>query len=76
MKTKHSNTRFFLEYIIIFFIAYLLVSGIVAFIGNISYREVLCSPGQMYAFMLLYWWIPIFRMCDMQHHNNSCPEKY
>jgi hypothetical protein len=76
MKTKYSSTRFLLEYISILLLTYLLASGFVAFIGNISYRKILCSTGQMYAFMLLYWWIPIFRMSDMQDHNNSCPERY
>jgi hypothetical protein len=76
MKTKHSNFRFFIEYISILFVTYLLASGIIAFIGNILYRDVLCSLGQMYALMLLYWWVPIFRMSDMQDHNNNCPQTY
>jgi hypothetical protein len=76
MKTKYSNFRFFIEYISILFVTYLLASGIIAFIGNISYRDVLCSSGQMGALMLLYWWVPIFRMSDMEKHNNSCPQTY
>ena len=73
---KYSNFRFFIEYISILFVTYLLASGIIAFIGNISYREVLSCPGQMGALMLLYWWVPIPRMADMEKHNNNCSERF
>ena len=73
---KYSNTRFFLEYISILFVTYLILSGIVALIGNCPYKEVLYSPGQIYILMLFYWWVPIFRMVDMEKHNRNCPEKF
>lgn len=73
---KHSNFRFFLEYVSILFVTYLVASLFITLIGNCSYREVLSSPGQMGALMLLYWWIPIPRMCDMEEHNKNCPQTF
>lgn len=68
---KYSNTRMFIEYILIAFSTYLILSLIVSIIGGFNYREVLCSTNQFYALFLIYWWVPIFRMCDMENENNS-----
>jgi hypothetical protein len=68
---KYSNFRFLLEYLCILFCSYLFITGIVAFISDINYRELLCSYGQMYALFLIYWWIPVPRMVDMQKHNSK-----
>jgi hypothetical protein len=66
---KYSNSRFMIEYLLIAFSSYLIFTGLVAFIGNINYRELLCSPRQIYAVFLCYWWIPMPRMCDMDESN-------
>ena len=68
---KYSNTRMFIEYILIAFAAYLILSLIVSIIGGFNYREVLCSTNQIGALMFLYWWVPIFRIVDMENENNS-----
>jgi hypothetical protein len=68
---KYTNFRFFIEFIIIGFSSYLLISGVIALISWTSYRDVLTHPGQMVGLMLLYWWIPIPRMADMEKHNNK-----
>jgi hypothetical protein len=67
---KYSNTRYLIEYLSIAFLSYLILTGVVAFIGDVNYRELLCSGGQMYALFLCYIWIPIARMCDMEEHNS------
>jgi hypothetical protein len=67
---KYSNIRMFIEYILIAFAAYLILSLVVSIIGGFNYREVLCSTNQICALMFLYWWIPIFRMCDMENENS------
>ena len=66
---KYSNTRMFIEYILIAFGTYLILSLVVSIIGGFNYREVLCSFFQLYALMFLYWWVPIFRMIDMENEN-------
>jgi hypothetical protein len=68
---KYSNTRMFIEYILIAFATYLILSLVISIIGGYTYREVLCSFFQLYAVMLLYWWVPIFRMIDMEKENNN-----
>lgn len=73
---KHSNFRFLIEYVIILISSYLLISLLICLIGGTSYREVLSCPGQMGGLMLLYWWIPIFRMADMEEHNQACRKQY
>jgi len=65
----HSNTRMFVEYVTILFGSYLLISLVIALIGAYNYREILCSPFQMYALVLIYWWIPIPRMIDLDQQN-------
>lgn len=55
-----------LEYIGIAFLAYLLVSLVIAIIGGYSYRDVLTSEYQMAGLVLLYWWIPLPRMFDLE----------
>lgn len=66
---KYSNMRYLIEYLSIAFLSYLILTGVVAFIGNTNYRELLCSGGQIYATLLCYIWIPIARMCDMKEKN-------
>ena len=67
----YSNMRYLIEYLLIAFSAYFILTGIIAAIGNVNYRELLCSSGQMYAISMIYWWIPIPRMCDMDNHNEN-----
>lgn len=61
----------FLEYIIILFCSYLLLSLIIAIIGSYGYREILTHPVQVTGFMLVYWWIPLFRIFDIQTKNSQ-----
>lgn len=68
---KYSTFRMFLEYISIMFSIYLIGSLIVSLIGGYSYREILTSDNQPWATFWLYWWPPMFRMIDMEEHNNS-----
>ena len=68
---KYSNTRMFIEYILIAFAAYLILSLVVAIIGGYTYREILCSFFQLYALMFFYWWVPIFRIVDMENENDK-----
>ena len=67
---RYSNMRYLVEYLSIAFLSYLILTGLVAFIGDINYRELLCSYGQIYATLLCYIWIPIARMCDMEEKNS------
>ena len=64
---KYSNFRMMIEYIVILFCSYLLLSLIICIIGNYGYREVLTSWYQIYLFLFLYWWIPLFRLYDMEN---------
>lgn len=66
---KHSNTRFLVEYLGILIASYLVLTGFIAFIGDVNYRELLSSPGQIYALLLLYSWLPIPRMLDLEREN-------
>ena len=66
---QYSNVRFFIEYVLILFGSYLLLSGVASFIGDYNYREVLCNPGQFIVLIFIYWWIPIPRMVDMEEFN-------
>lgn len=68
---KYSQTRMFLEYILIAFGSYLIISLGVALIGGYNYRSVLCAEGQIAAVIFLYWWIPVFRMIDMSEANDQ-----
>lgn len=63
-----SNTRMFLEYILIAFSSYLILSLTISIIGGISYREVLTDYKQFYACLLIYWWTPIPRMIDLSNN--------
>jgi hypothetical protein len=67
---KYSNTRMFIEYILIVFCSYLLISFIISFIGGYGYRYILTHWGQLYGIIFLYWWIPFPRMIDMDDENN------
>jgi len=71
-KQPYSNSRMFIEYILIAFSSYLLLSLVIALIGDYTYREVLASPCQMIGVFTLYWWVPIFRMVDMDSYNCEC----
>lgn len=64
-----SNTRMFIEYILIAFSSYLILSLIISIIGNVSYKEVLTDYTQIYASFLIYWWTPIPRMIDLSNKN-------
>ena len=66
---KHSNTKMFVTYIAIVFTAYLLLSLVIALIGDYSYRTVLCAPAQIAGFVLLYLWTPLPTMADMEEEN-------
>ena len=57
---KYSHTRMFIEYVLIMFGTYLLLSLVIAIIGNYNYRYILTHWGQIYGVTCLYWWIPIF----------------
>jgi hypothetical protein len=62
---KYSNTRMFIEYILIAFSTYLILSLIASIIGGYNYREVLCSTNQILALIFIYWWTPLPRIMDM-----------
>lgn len=64
---KYSNTRFFIEYVLIAFSTYLILSLVIAIIGGYSYREILTSKYQMIGLILLYWWTPLPRMADLEN---------
>jgi len=68
---KHSNMRFFIEYVIIAFSAYLITSALISIIGEYPYRQILCSPGQVVGILFLYWWVPVPRMCDLEDANQN-----
>ena len=57
----------FIEYILIAFSSYLILSLTISIIGGINYREVLTSYAQIYACLLIYWWTPIPRMLDLSN---------
>jgi len=70
---KVSNLRKLIEYVTIMMVTYLIMSGIIALIGDYSYRKVLCHPGQIGLFMFVYSWIPLFRLADIEedeHHRH------
>lgn len=67
---KYSSNRFFLEYVSILFITYFICSAIGAFFCHSSYMEALTNiECHMVAFLFIYWWVPLFRMNDMEQHN-------
>jgi hypothetical protein len=72
----HSSFRFMLEYFLIAFIGYLLLSLCISIIGDYNYREVLKSENHIYAIWLIYWWLPIPRMIDMSNHNDAVKSIY
>lgn len=57
----------FLESVIIAFLAYLLFSLVIAIIGNMNYRAILCSKYQWIGVIFVYWWVPIPRMIDLDN---------
>ena len=64
---KISKSQYVIEYLLISFTGYLLISLIVAIIGDYNYRSVLTSYGQIYALIGIYWWLPIPRMIDLDN---------
>lgn len=66
-----SNTRQFIEFILIMFCSYLLISGVIALIGGHSYRYVLCSNLQWIGVLFVYWWLPFPRINDIEQHNKN-----
>ena len=68
---KYSNTRMFIEYILIAFSTYLILSLVISIIGGFNYREILCSKYQICALVIIYWWTPLPRMIDMEKENNN-----
>ena len=65
-----SNTRMFIEYILIAFSSYLILSLVISIIGDINYREVLRHYGQCWGCLFIYWWTPIPRMIDLSNKND------
>lgn len=68
--SKHSNTRFLVEYALIALASYLILSALIAIIGGYNYREILTSDNQWAAAIFIYPYIPIPRMIDMGDHND------
>lgn len=61
-----SRFRIMLEYISIMFITYLIVNLIIYVIGDYtSYRGCLKEDYNIFLLFMLYWWIPIPRMIDI-----------
>jgi len=61
-----SNFRKMLEFLGIMFASYLVINFIIFLIGDSSsYRESLQDSYNVYLLFLVYWWIPIFRMIDI-----------
>lgn len=68
---QYSNMRIFLEYISIFFLAYLVTSCFGAILSNCTYMEALRSPSHFAGIVLVYWWVPIPRMCDIENYRKN-----
>jgi len=68
---KYTQSRMAIEYVLIAFSVYLLISLVISIIGDYNYREVLSSPAQMFGLFLIYWWLPIFRMVDIEEKNKG-----
>jgi hypothetical protein len=66
---KYSNFRFLVEYVVILLSCYFLTGLLVSFVCNIDYRTSLQSEYHIPLLLLLYWWLPVFRMADMENHN-------
>lgn len=71
---RYSDSRFAIEYVLIGFSTYLLLSLVIALIGGYSYREVLNSGNQVIGLFFIYPWVPIPRMMDMDRHNKKIDE--
>jgi len=69
-----SNFRKLIEFISIMFVSYLIINFVIFIIGDYnSYRECLRDSYNIYLLFLLYWWIPIFRMIDIDEKEyQSC----
>lgn len=68
---KYSNTRMFLEYVAILFASYFILTILWAIMAGCPYLEALRAPQQSGGFVLIYWWIPLFRMQDINDHNEE-----
>lgn len=68
---KISHSRMCIEYILIILGVYLIISLIISLIWGISYRSVLTHPSHLIATLFIYWWLPMFRMCDIDEYNKS-----
>jgi len=68
---QYSSFRMFIEYISISFCSYLLISLVISIISGYDYRNVLCSPYQGIGLIMVYWWIPLFRIVDIEFKNNQ-----
>jgi hypothetical protein len=66
---KYSNFRFLIEYVCILLSSYFITSLLVALIMDINYRISLQGEYHIAFLLLLYWWLPIFRLADMEKHN-------
>lgn len=61
-----SKFRMFIEYITIMFISYLVINLFIFLINdNVSYKQCLNDFYNFYLLICVYWWIPIFRMIDI-----------
>jgi len=61
----------FLEYLLIGFLGYLLLSFCISTLGDKSFIDVAKSPAHIYGLIFLYWWLPLFRIADMKDHNKK-----
>lgn len=66
------NLKKLIEFIRITFMSYLIVNFVIFIIGDYdSYRECLRNRYNVYLLFFLYWWIPIFRMIDLNNQENE-----
>ena len=68
---KYTEFRMFIEYVLVAFASYLVISLAIAIIGGHQYVVVLRSQYQIAGTIFIYWWIPIIRLIDIQRHNDS-----
>ena len=58
------RTVAFLLYMLAMCLMWLITNVFVAIIGDMSYIEALRHPANMGLLLLLYWWPPLFVLCD------------
>lgn len=71
MQKKYSNFRMFCEYLIIGISSYLIMSLLISLFGSYSLKDTLGSVFHFYGIILVYWWIPLFRISDMLEYNKQ-----